>query len=177
MEGELVLGVWQLAEGGRRPGADLDVPSVYGIASSLPRCELSTGSIDVLRSIYQADTNSRSYNFILNRQRCLLTWIRKTPSPHTLAALTKQRPRMLVSGSAEDSSQRKVYRGLQPGGEQGGAEPSKVIEVDDAPETEVALSRKRKARPSGPGTSQAAATVVEIADPPTTTSVPLSRGR
>ncbi|KAL2512123.1 Plus3 domain-containing protein [Abeliophyllum distichum] len=54
------------------PEPDLDVPSVYGIASSLPRCELSSGSIDVLRSIYQADTQSRSYNFILNRQRCLV---------------------------------------------------------------------------------------------------------
>ncbi|KAL2524377.1 Uncharacterized protein Adt_09431 [Abeliophyllum distichum] len=174
-----VSGNWQRVVDDPEP--DLDVPSVYGIASSLPRCELSTGSIDVLRSIYQADTNSRSYNFILNRQRCLVELgliasqadmdQGKRPRP-TLAALTKQRPRMLVSGSAEDSSQRKVIEDLSRAGNKGGAEPSKVIEVDDAPETEVPLSRKRKARPSGPGTSQAAATVVEIADPPTTTSVP-----
>ncbi|KAL2505985.1 Uncharacterized protein Adt_21606 [Abeliophyllum distichum] len=163
------------------PEPDLDVPSVYGIASSLPRCELSSGSIDVLRSIYQADTKSRSYNFILNRQRCLVELgliasqaemdQGKRPRP-TLAALTKQRPRMLVPGSVEDSSQRKVIEDLSRAGNKEAAEPSRVIEVDDAPETEVPLSRKRKARPSGPGTSQAAATVVEIADPPTSVSVP-----
>ncbi|KAL2476304.1 hypothetical protein Adt_37040 [Abeliophyllum distichum] len=95
----------------------------------------------------------------------------KRPRP-TLAALTKQRPRMLVPGSAEDSSQRKVIEDLSRAGNKEAAEPSRVIEVDDAPETEVPLSRKRKARPSGPGTSQATATVVEIADPPTSVSVP-----
>ncbi|KAL2531372.1 putative abhydrolase domain-containing protein [Abeliophyllum distichum] len=127
------------------PEPDLDVPSVYGIASSLPRCELSSGSIDVLRSIYQADTKSRSYNFILNRQRCLVELgliasqaemdQGKRPRP-TLAALTKQRPRMLVPGSIEDSSQRKVIEDLSRAGNKEAAEPSRVIEVDDAPETE-----------------------------------------
>ncbi|KAL2503552.1 Uncharacterized protein Adt_19173 [Abeliophyllum distichum] len=95
----------------------------------------------------------------------------RRPRP-TLAALTKQRPRMLVPGSAEDSSQRKVIEDLSRAGNRGAAESPKVIEVDDAPETEVPLSRKRKARSSGSGTSQAAATVVEVADLPTTTSVP-----
>ncbi|KAL2469828.1 Uncharacterized protein Adt_37964 [Abeliophyllum distichum] len=95
----------------------------------------------------------------------------RRPRP-TLAALTKQRPRMLVPGSAEDSSQRKVIEDLSRAGNKGAAESPKVIEVDDAPEMEVPLSRKRKARPSGSGTSQAAATVVEVADLPTTTSVP-----
>ncbi|KAL2505799.1 putative abhydrolase domain-containing protein [Abeliophyllum distichum] len=174
-----VSGNWQRVVDDPEP--DLDVPSVYGIASSLPRCELSSGSIDVLRSIYQADTKSRSYNFILNRQRCLVELgliasqadmdQGKRPRP-TLAALTKQRPRMLVPGSAEDSSQRKVIEDLSRAGNKEAAEPSKMIEVDDAPETEVPLSRKRKARPSGTGTSQVAATVVEIADPPTSISVP-----
>ncbi|KAL2519568.1 Uncharacterized protein Adt_15815 [Abeliophyllum distichum] len=174
-----VSGNWQRVVDDPEP--DLDVPSVYGIASSLPRCELSSGSIDVLRSIYQADTQSRSYNFILNRQRCLVELgliasqadmdQGRRPRP-TLAALTKQRPRMLVPGSAEDSSQRKVIEDLSRAGNKGAAESPKVIEVDDAPETEVPLSRKRKARPSGSGTSQAAATVVEVADLPTTTSVP-----
>ncbi|KAL2455942.1 Uncharacterized protein Adt_47018 [Abeliophyllum distichum] len=175
-----VSGNWQRVVDDPEP--DLDVPSVYGIASSLPRCELSSGSIDVLRSIYQADTKSRSYNFILNRQRCLVELgliasqaemdQGKRPRRPTLAALTKQRPRMLVPGSAEDSSQRKVIEDLSRAGNKEAAEPSRVIEVDDAPETEVPLSRKRKARPSGPGTSQATATVVEIADPPTSVSVP-----
>ncbi|KAL2453467.1 Uncharacterized protein Adt_49034 [Abeliophyllum distichum] len=151
-----VSGNWQRVVDDPEP--DLDVPSVYGIASSLPRCELSSGSIDVLRSIYQADTKSRSYNFILNRQRCLVELgliasqadmdQGKRPRP-TLAALTKQRPRMLVPGSAEDSSQRKVIEDLSRAGNKEAAEPSRVIEVDDAPEMEVPLSRKRKARPSG----------------------------
>ncbi|KAL2490852.1 Uncharacterized protein Adt_26480 [Abeliophyllum distichum] len=174
-----VSGNWQRVVDDPEP--DLDVPSVSGIASSLPRCELSSGSIDVLRSIYQADTKSRSYNFILNRQRCLVELgliasqadmdQGKRPRP-TLAALTKQRPRMLVPGSAEDSSQRKVIEDLSRAGNKEAAEPSKVIDVDDAPETKVPLSRKKKARPSGTGTSQVAATVVEIADPPTSISVP-----
>ncbi|KAL2503833.1 Uncharacterized protein Adt_19454 [Abeliophyllum distichum] len=172
-----VSGNWQRVVDDPEP--DLDVPSVYGIASSLPRCELSSGSIDVLQSIYQADTKSRSYSFILNRQRCLVELgliasqadmdQGKRPRP-TLAKLTKQRPRTLVPGSAEDSSQRKVIEDLSRAGNKEAAEPPKVIEVDDAPEAEVPLSRKRKARPSGIGSSQAAA--VEIADPTTTCSVP-----
>ncbi|KAL2524809.1 putative abhydrolase domain-containing protein [Abeliophyllum distichum] len=52
------------------------------------------------------------------------------------------------------------------------AEAPKVIEVDDAPEAEVPLSRKRKARPSGVGPSQATADAVEIAGLPTASSVP-----
>ncbi|KAL2455213.1 Uncharacterized protein Adt_47396 [Abeliophyllum distichum] len=56
------------------------------------------------------------------------------------------------------------------------AEASKVIEVDDAPEAEVPLSRKRKAKSSGTGASQATASIVEIADSYTTCSVPPSKG-
>ncbi|KAL2500030.1 Uncharacterized protein Adt_25580 [Abeliophyllum distichum] len=121
------------------PEPDLDVPSVYGIASSLPRCELSSGSIEVLRSIYQADTKSRSYSFILNRQRCLVELglipsqaemdQGRRPRP-TLAKLAKQRPRTLVPGSAEDSSQRRVIEDLSRAGNK---EAAKVIEVDDTP--------------------------------------------
>ncbi|KAL2523716.1 Plus3 domain-containing protein [Abeliophyllum distichum] len=146
-----VSGNWQRVVDDPEP--DLDVPSVYGIASSLPRCELSSGSIDVLRSIYQADTQSRSYNFILNRQRCLVELgliasqadmdQGRRPRP-TLAALTKQRPRMLVPGSAEDSSQRKAIEDLSRTGNKGAAESPKVIEVDDAPETEGAFVSKEE---------------------------------
>ncbi|KAL2539405.1 Uncharacterized protein Adt_00383 [Abeliophyllum distichum] len=171
-----VSGDWQRVVDDPEP--DLDVPSVYGIASSLPRCELSSGSIEVLRSIYQADTKSRSYSFILNRQRCLVELglipsqaemdQGRRPRP-TLAKLAKQRPRTLVPGSAEDSSQRRVIEDLSRAGNK---EAAKVIEVDDTPETEVPLSRKRKARPSGPGATQAAVIAVESADPPTTASVP-----
>ncbi|KAL2498854.1 Plus3 domain-containing protein [Abeliophyllum distichum] len=131
------------------PESDLDVPSVYGIAALFLGASFQVGASTCFADMDQG----------------------KRPRP-TLAALTKQRPRMLVPGSVEDSSQKKVIEDLSRAGNKGAAEPSKVIEVDDAPETEVPLSRKRKARPSGPGTSQAAATVVEIADPPTTTSVP-----
>ncbi|KAL2527078.1 Uncharacterized protein Adt_12132 [Abeliophyllum distichum] len=109
------------------PEPDLNVPSVYGIASPLPRCELSRENIDVLRSIYEADSKSRSYSFIMNRQRCLVELglvaskaemdQGRRPRP-TLAKLAKQRPRTLVPGCAEDTSQRKAierWRFLCPG--------------------------------------------------------------
>ncbi|KAL2543258.1 Uncharacterized protein Adt_04236 [Abeliophyllum distichum] len=151
----------------------------------LPRCELSRENTDVLQSIYEADSKSRSYNFILNRQRCLVELglvaskaemdQGRRPRP-TLAKLAKQRPRTLVPGSVEDSSQRKVIEDLSRAGNKEAAEASKVIEVDDAPEAEVPLSQKRKAKSSGVGPSQATADVVEIASQPTTCSVtPLQR--
>ncbi|KAL2480930.1 Uncharacterized protein Adt_33896 [Abeliophyllum distichum] len=180
MEGELVLGVWQLAEGGRRPGAGL------GCSKCLRNSQLSSSVRAFKWEHRRASVNLpggyEELKLQLHFEPTALpgrTWHLhaadmdqgKRPRP-TLAALTKQRPRMLVPGSAEDSSQRKVIEDLSRAGNKEAAEPSKVIEVDDAPETEVPLSRKRKARPSRPGTSQAAATVVEIADPPTTTNVP-----
>ncbi|KAL2534012.1 Uncharacterized protein Adt_07363 [Abeliophyllum distichum] len=171
-----VSGNWQRVVDDPEP--DLDVPSVYGIASSLPRCELSRESVDVLRSIYQADTKSRSYGFLLNRQRCLVELglvaskaemdQGRRPRP-TLAKLAKQRPRTLVPGSAEDTSQRKVIEDLSRAGNKEVVGASNVIEVDDAPEAEVPLSRKRKAKASGSGVGTSA---VEIADPPTACSVP-----
>ncbi|KAL2470709.1 hypothetical protein Adt_38845 [Abeliophyllum distichum] len=93
----------------------------------------------------------------------------RRPRP-TLAKLAKQRPRTLVPGSADDTSQRKVIEDLSRAGNKEAAEAPKVIEVDDA--AEVPLSRKRKARPSGVGPSQATADAVEIAGLPTTCSVP-----
>ncbi|KAL2527107.1 Plus3 domain-containing protein [Abeliophyllum distichum] len=178
-----VSGNWQRVIDDPEP--DLDVPSVYGIASSLPPCELSRESIDVLRSIYQADSKSRSYGFILNRQRCLVELglvaskaemdQGRRPRP-TLAKLAKQRPRTLVPGSAEDTSQRKAIEDLSRAGNKEVAGASNVIEVDDAPEAEVPLSRKRKAKSSGVGPSQATADAVEIAGLSTTCSVsPLQR--
>ncbi|KAL2457788.1 Uncharacterized protein Adt_46224 [Abeliophyllum distichum] len=174
-----VKGNWQRVYDDPEP--DLNVPSVYGIASPLPRCELSRENTDVLRSIYEADIKGRSYNFILNRQRCLVELglvaskaemdQGRRPRP-TLAKLAKQRPRTLAPGSAEDSSQRKVIEDLSRAGNREATEASKVIEVDDAPEVEVPLSRKRKARPSGARPSEATAEAVEIADLPTASSVP-----
>ncbi|KAL2491666.1 hypothetical protein Adt_27294 [Abeliophyllum distichum] len=95
----------------------------------------------------------------------------RRPRP-TLAKLAKQRLRTLVPGSADDTSQRKVIEDLSRAGNKEAAEAPKVIEVDDAPEVEVLLSRKRKARPSGVGPSQATTDAVEIAGLPTTCSVP-----
>ncbi|KAL2504435.1 Plus3 domain-containing protein [Abeliophyllum distichum] len=147
------------------PEPDLDVPSVYGIASTLPRRELSRESIEVLRSIYQADSKSRSYSFILNRQRCLvelgLVASKDAPRP-TLAKLAKQRPRTLVPGSAEDTSQRKAIEDLSRAGNKDVAGASNVIEVDDAPEVEVPLSRKRKAKSAETGASQARGGAVDV---------------
>ncbi|KAL2480591.1 hypothetical protein Adt_33557 [Abeliophyllum distichum] len=82
----------------------------------------------------------------------------------TLACLTKQRPKVLVLGSAEDTSQRKVIEGLSREENREAVGASIVIEVDDAPKGEVPLSRKRKARDSGTGTSQAKENVVEVVD-------------
>ncbi|KAL2453098.1 Uncharacterized protein Adt_49401 [Abeliophyllum distichum] len=105
------------------PEPDLDAPSVYGIASPLPRCELPGDVVDVLKSIYQADQKTRSYGFILNRHRCLVELglmaskaemdQGRRPRP-TLAKLTKQRPKTLVPGSAEDAS-RGSYAGAGTG--------------------------------------------------------------
>ncbi|KAL2517015.1 putative abhydrolase domain-containing protein [Abeliophyllum distichum] len=152
---------------------DLDVPSVYRIANSLPRCELSRDIVDVLRSIYQADPKTRSYGLILNRQRCLVELglmaskaemdQGKRPRP-MLARLTKQRPKVLVPGSAEDTSQRKVIEDLTMERNREAVGASTVIEVDDASEEEVPLSRKRKARASEIETSQARRNTVEVVD-------------
>ncbi|KAL2543008.1 hypothetical protein Adt_03986 [Abeliophyllum distichum] len=94
----------------------------------------------------------------------------RRPRP-TLAKLTKQRPKTLVPGSAEDASQRKVDEGLSRAGYKEVPGASNVIEVDDAPEVEVPLSRKRKAKASGAGAG-AGASAVEIADPYTAGCVP-----
>ncbi|KAL2542144.1 putative abhydrolase domain-containing protein [Abeliophyllum distichum] len=162
------------------PEPDLDVPSV-----PLPRCELSQGAVDVLKSIYQADQKSRSYGLILNRHRYLVELglmasnvemdQGKCPRP-TLARLSRQRPKTLAPGSAEDVSQRKAIEDLSRMGNKEAAEASKVIEVDDAPEAEVPLSRKRKAKSFGVRASQATTDAVEIANLSTTCSVsPLQR--
>ncbi|KAL2467184.1 Uncharacterized protein Adt_43035 [Abeliophyllum distichum] len=125
---------------------DLDVPSVYGIASALPRCELSREVVDVLRSIYQAPPVTRRYEFILNRHRCLIKL--------GLMIMDKEkRPRpAFVSKEA--------------------VEASKVIEVEDssAPEGDVPLSRKRKSRAPGTGAPQGSVEIVDdyamCSDPP-----------
>ncbi|KAL2466876.1 Uncharacterized protein Adt_21541 [Abeliophyllum distichum] len=144
-----VSGNWQRVVDDPEP--DLDVPSVYGIASSLPRCELSSGSIDVLRSIYQADTQSRSYNFILNRQRCLVE---------------------LGLIASQGFLAKEGYRGPQPGGEQGGCRVSQGDRGGRCTGDGGAFVSKEEGEAFWVRTSQAAATVVEVADPPTTTSVP-----
>ncbi|KAL2474905.1 Protein kinase domain-containing protein [Abeliophyllum distichum] len=125
------------------------------VGCPLPHCELSQDVVDVLRSIYQANQKTRSYGFILNRHRCLveleLTASKGRHPRPTLAKLTKQRPKTLVPGSAEDTSQRKAVEDLSRAGNKKVAGASKVIEMGDAPEVEVPLSRKRKAKASGPG--------------------------
>ncbi|KAL2476718.1 Uncharacterized protein Adt_37454 [Abeliophyllum distichum] len=170
-----VSGNWQRVYDDPEP--DLDAPSVYGIASPLPRCELPGEVVDVLKSIYQADQKTRSYGFILNRHRCLVELglmaskaemdQGRRPRP-TLAKLTKQRPKTLVPGSAEDASQRKVIEGLSRAGNKEVPGASNVIEVDDAPEVEMPLTRKRKTN-AGASTGTSAA---DIAGPYTAGSVP-----
>ncbi|KAL2491359.1 Uncharacterized protein Adt_26987 [Abeliophyllum distichum] len=124
----------------------------------LPRCELSRENIDVLRSIYEADRRPKWIKGdapVLHLQN----W-RSRGRGHWCLALQRipRRGRSLKTSAGRGNKEV--------------AEASKVIEVDDAPEAEVPLSRKRKARPSGVGPSQAMAEAVEIADLPTASSVP-----
>ncbi|KAL2474234.1 hypothetical protein Adt_34970 [Abeliophyllum distichum] len=130
------------------------------------------------------DPKTRSYRLILNRHRCLVELglmaskaemdQGRRPRP-TLAHLTKQRPKVLVPGSTEDTSQRKVIEDLSREENREAVEACKVIEVDDAPEEEVPLSRKRKARASGTETSHAKENAVEVVDNYTSTQAPGGR--
>ncbi|KAL2525130.1 Uncharacterized protein Adt_10184 [Abeliophyllum distichum] len=134
---------------------DLDVPSVYGIVNALPHCELSRDVVDVVRSIYHAAPLTQRYGLILNRHRCLVELglmaskaemdQERHPQP-TLECLTKQRPRILVPSSAEDTSQKKVIEDLSR--EENGVEVAApdVLEVENsgAPEGDAPLKRKRK---------------------------------
>ncbi|KAL2504323.1 putative abhydrolase domain-containing protein [Abeliophyllum distichum] len=138
-----VSGNWQRVFDDLEP--DLDVPSVYGIASPLPWCELSQGAVDVLKSIYQADQKSRSYGLILNRHRCLV-----------------ELGLMASKGSAEDVSQRKAVEELSKAGNKEAPGASKVIEVEDIQEVEVPLSRKRKVKSTETGTSQPRGSTVDV---------------
>ncbi|KAL2485127.1 Uncharacterized protein Adt_29883 [Abeliophyllum distichum] len=74
----------------------------------------------------------------------------------TLACLSKQRPKVLVPGSAEDTSQRKVIEDLSGEGNRTEVAASDVVEIEDTgvPEGEVPLKRKRKDGASGSGPSQ-----------------------
>ncbi|KAL2486694.1 hypothetical protein Adt_31450 [Abeliophyllum distichum] len=85
----------------------------------------------------------------------------KRPRP-TLARLSKQRPKTLAPGSAEDVSQRKAVEDLSKAENKEAAGASKVIEVEDAPEVEVPLSRKRKAKSAETGTSQPRESTVDV---------------
>ncbi|KAL2543089.1 hypothetical protein Adt_04067 [Abeliophyllum distichum] len=97
-----------------------------------------------------------------------LKWIKDDAPRPTLAKLTKQRPKTLVLGSAEDASQRKVIEGLSRSGNKEVPGASNVIEVDDSPEVEVPLTRKRKTN-AGASTGPS---VADIAGPYTAGSVP-----
>ncbi|KAL2472320.1 Uncharacterized protein Adt_40456 [Abeliophyllum distichum] len=169
-----LTGNWQRVEDDPEP--DLDVPSVYGIANALPRCELSREVVDVLRSIYQAPPVTRIYEFILNRHRCLielgLVTMDKDKRPRpALARLNKQKPRDLASGSFEESRQKKVLEDLSRQVSKEAVQASSVIEVEDsALEGDVPLSRKRKSRALGTGAPQGS---VEIVDDYATCSAPL----
>ncbi|KAL2461384.1 hypothetical protein Adt_44804 [Abeliophyllum distichum] len=118
---------------------------------TLPRCELSRDVIDIVRSIYQAAPLTWSYGLILNIHRCLveLSFMASKAEmdqgrrPHpTLARLTKQRLKVLVPDSTEDTSQRKVIEDLSR--EENKAEVFAPNEDSGVPEGEATLKRKRK---------------------------------
>ncbi|KAL2492958.1 hypothetical protein Adt_28586 [Abeliophyllum distichum] len=140
---------------------DLDVPSVYGIANALPRCELSNNIVAVLQSIYRASPSTRRYGFILNRHCCLteLGLMASKDSAYfvslyfrsllmhvlcaaeveqekclrlTLTRLTGKKPRSLAPGSSEDSKQKKVIKDLSREGNVEKDEKADVIKIEDA---------------------------------------------
>ncbi|KAL2472295.1 Uncharacterized protein Adt_40431 [Abeliophyllum distichum] len=134
-----VSGNWQRVYDDPEP--DLDVPSVYGIASGSEEPELR---IDPEQASVPAEMDQGKF-----------------PRP-TLARLSKQRLKTLAPGSAEDVSQRKVVEDLSKAGNKEAVGASKVIEVEDVPEVEVPLSRKRKANSSETGTSQPRGSTVDV---------------
>ncbi|KAL2519249.1 Uncharacterized protein Adt_15496 [Abeliophyllum distichum] len=99
------------------------------LVGPLPRCELSRENTDVLRSIYEADIKGRSYNFILNRQRCLVELglvaskaemdQGETPPSYTLANWLS-RGRDTGAWLCRGFPRREGHRRPQPGGKQGG---------------------------------------------------------
>ncbi|KAL2533713.1 Uncharacterized protein Adt_07064 [Abeliophyllum distichum] len=164
---------WQRVVDDPEPG--LDVSSFYGIANTLPRYKPSRDVVDVVQSIHQAAPLTRSYRLILNKHRCLVELglmaskaemdQEGRPRP-TLAHLTKQRSRVLVPGTAEDTSQKKVTEDLSREGIRTEVAAPNVVEVEDsgAPEGEAPLKRKRKSRTSGLGPSQPKKNAVELVD-------------
>ncbi|KAL2532896.1 Uncharacterized protein Adt_06247 [Abeliophyllum distichum] len=134
MEGELVLGIRQLAEGGRRPGAGL------GCSKCLRNSQLSS-SVRAFKREHRSSSVHLSGGY---QEPELQLHLEPTALPAemdqgrrprpTLAKLAKQRPRTLVPGSAEDSSQRRRVRWSSrappnrppaPEGESGGSYESK----------------------------------------------------
>ncbi|KAL2533737.1 putative abhydrolase domain-containing protein [Abeliophyllum distichum] len=145
------------------------------VTDTLPRCELSRDVVDVVQSIYQAAPLTRSYGLILNKHRCLIElglmaskaeMEQERHSRPTLAHLTKQRSRVLVPSTAEDTSQRKVTEDLSREGIRTEVSAPDVVEVEDsgAPDGETPLKRKRKSRTSGSGPSQPKKKAVELVD-------------
>ncbi|KAL2486135.1 hypothetical protein Adt_30891 [Abeliophyllum distichum] len=80
---------------------------------------------------------------------------RRRPRP-TLTRLSKQRLKVLVPGSAEDTLQRNVIEDLSREENRIEVAAPNVVEIEDTgvPEGEVSLKRKRKGGASGPGLSE-----------------------
>ncbi|KAL2518532.1 hypothetical protein Adt_14779 [Abeliophyllum distichum] len=89
----------------------------------------------------------------------------RRPRP-TLARLTKQRPKVLVLDSVEDTSQKKVIEDLSREGNRAEVAAPDVVEIDDlgVPEGEAPLKRKKKGGASGSGPSQSKKKAVELVD-------------
>ncbi|KAL2471585.1 hypothetical protein Adt_39721 [Abeliophyllum distichum] len=143
-----VSGKWQRVFDDPEP--DLEVPSVYGITSGPEGPELR---IDLEPTLLLSRAWVMASKAEMDQGR--------HPRP-TLAKLTKQRPKTLAPGSAEDTSQRKAVEDLSRAENKEVTGASKVIEVDDAPEVEVPLSWKRKAKSAETGLSQARGSAVDV---------------
>ncbi|KAL2461800.1 Uncharacterized protein Adt_45220 [Abeliophyllum distichum] len=174
-----VSGNWQRVHDDPEP--DLDVSSFYGIANTLSRCELSKDVVDIVRSIYQAASLTRSYRLILNRHRCLVE-LRLMASKGIIVffacfplacvitntclliqlrwirggVLDQHSPVYRSKGPrfwcpAEDTSQRKVIEDLSREGNRAEVTAPDVVEIEDTCVPEGEVPLKRKRKGGASG--------------------------
>ncbi|KAL2492133.1 hypothetical protein Adt_27761 [Abeliophyllum distichum] len=90
---------------------------------------------------------------------------KRRPRP-MLARLMKQRPKVLVPKSAEDTSQRKVIEDLSREGNRAEVAAPDLVEVEDSGnlEGETPLKKKKKGGASGSGPSLPKKKAAELVD-------------
>ncbi|KAL2497999.1 Plus3 domain-containing protein [Abeliophyllum distichum] len=124
-----VTGNWQRVDDDPEP--DLDVPSVYGIANALPRCELSREIVEVLRPALAR----------LSKQK---------PRALTAGSSEEVRQKKVLEDLSREDNKKAVE-----------ASKVIEVDDSSAPEGDVSLSRKRKSRAPGTGAPQGSVEIVD----------------